>query len=153
MQDGRILNSAITASSYYRRRSAPNRARLHMALPDKYISGGFTGGWCQYPSSKYQWLQVDFGFIARVGKVATQGKQEFNFWVTKYFLAYKRDSKRKRLLYRQHGNVQVGRLRCVVVFGRRNDLRLCSLISCKTSQSFWSHQSLRGNSAFDLITE
>ena len=109
MQDGRILDSAITASSYYRRRSAPDRARLHMALPDAYVTGGFTGGWCQYPSSQYyQWLQVDFGYVASVGKIATQGKQEFDFWVTKYFLSYKRDVNSKLLLYRQHGNVKVG---------------------------------------------
>ena len=108
MQDGRILDSAITASSYYRRRSAPDRARLHMALPDAIVTGGFTGGWCQYSSSQYyQWLQVDFGYVASVGKIATQGKQEFDFWVTKYFLSYKRDVNSNLLLYRQHGNVKV----------------------------------------------
>lgn len=107
MQDGRIHDSAITASSYYRSRSAPPRARLHMALPDSFVTGGYTGGWCQYPSSRYQWLQVDFGHVASIGKIATQGKQEFDFWVTKYFLSYKRAIDSTLSLYRQNGNVKV----------------------------------------------
>lgn len=105
MQDGRIHDSAITASSYYRRRSAPQRARLHMALPDAVV--GFTGGWCQYPSQYYQWLQVDFGYVASIAKIATQGKQEFDFWVTKYFLSYRRNISSTLSLYRQNGNVKV----------------------------------------------
>ena len=105
MQDGRIHDSAITASSYYRPRSAPQRARLNMALPDAVV--GFTGGWCQYPSPKYQWLQVNFGFMASITKIATQGKQEFDFWVTKYFLSYRRNASSNLFLYRQNGNVKV----------------------------------------------
>ncbi|XP_078369213.1 uncharacterized protein LOC144653157 isoform X3 [Oculina patagonica] len=106
MQDGRIHDSAISASSYYRTRSAPQRARLHMALPDAVT--GFTGGWCQYPSSDYyQWLQVDFGYVASIAKIATQGKQEFDFWVTKYFLVYRRNISSSLLLYRQNGNTKI----------------------------------------------
>ena len=105
MQDGRILDSAITASSYYRRRSAPERARLHMALPDAVV--GFTGGWCEKPSEYYEWLQVNFGYVASITKIATQGKQEFDFWVTKYFLSYKRNASSTLSLYRQNRNVKV----------------------------------------------
>ena len=105
MQDGRIPDSAITASSYYRLRSAPQRARLHMALPDAVV--GFTGGWCQYPSQYYEWLQVNFGYVASITKIATQGKQEFDFWVTKYFLSYRRNASSTLSLYRQNGNVKV----------------------------------------------
>ena len=106
MQDGGIRDSAITASSYYRPRSAPSRGRLHLAVPDSYV--GVTGGWCQGPSSQYyQWLQVNFGYVASVGKVATQGKQELDFWVTKYFLAYKRDVNSTFVFYRPNGNAKV----------------------------------------------
>lgn len=105
MQDGSIPDSAITASSYYRGRSAPQRARLHMALPDAVT--GFTGGWCQDSSKYYEWLQVDFGYVAIITKIATQGKQEFDFWVTKYFLSYRRNISSTLLLYRQNGNVKV----------------------------------------------
>lgn len=107
MQNGQIPDSSITASSYYRARSAPRRARLHMALPDSVT--GFTGGWCQYRRSfkYYEWLQVDFGFVASVGKVATQGKQEFDFWVTRYFLVYRRVATSGLYRYRQNGNVKV----------------------------------------------
>ena len=105
MEDGGIRDSAITASSYYRTRSAPSRGRLHLAVPDSYV--GVTGGWCQRPSQYYQWLQVNFGYVASVGKVATQGKQELDFWVTKYFLTYKRDENSTFVLYRQNGNAKV----------------------------------------------
>ena len=107
MQDGRIRDSAITASSYYRERSAPSRGRLHLAVPDPSIQSGVTGGWCQRFRQR-QWLQVDFGYVASVGKVATQGKQEHDFWVTKYFLTYRRDVKSSGfLLYKQNGNAKV----------------------------------------------
>lgn len=77
-----------------------------MALPDSVT--GFTGGWCQHRRSKdYEWLQVDFGFVVSVGKVATQGKQEFDFWVTRYFLLYRRVASGRLYLYRQNGNVKV----------------------------------------------
>ena len=106
MQDGRIHDSAITASSFYRPRSAPQRARLNMALPDAVV--GFTGGWCEQPSSRYyQWLQVNFGYMASITKIATQGKQEFDFWVTKYFLSYRRNASSDLFLYPQNGNVKV----------------------------------------------
>ena len=105
MQDGRIHDSAITASSYYRPRSAPQRARLNMALPD--AAHGFTGGWCQRPSRYYQWLKVNFGYMASVTKIATQGKQELDFWVTEYFLSYRRNASSAELRYRQNGNVKV----------------------------------------------
>lgn len=106
MQDGRIPDSAITASSYYRPRSAPARGRLHLALPDSLV--GFTGGWCQYRTTQYyEWLQVDFGHVASVGKVATQGKQEQDFWVTKYFLTYRHDVSSKLSYYRQNGKIKV----------------------------------------------
>lgn len=105
MQDGRIHDSAITASSYYRPRSAPQRARLNMALPDAVV--GFTGGWCPRSSQNYQWLQVNFGFMASITKIATQGKQEFDFWVTEYFLSYRRNASNNLFRYRQNGNVKV----------------------------------------------
>ena len=77
-----------------------------MALPDSVT--GFTGGWCQYRGPNfYEWLQVDFGFVASVGKVATQGKQEFDFWVTRYFLRYRRVASSGLYYYRQNGNVKV----------------------------------------------
>ena len=78
-----------------------------MALPDSVT--GFTGGWSQYRRSfkYYEWLQVDFGFVASVGKVATQGKQEFDFWVTRYFLVYRRVATSGLYRYRQNGNVKV----------------------------------------------
>ena len=76
-----------------------------MALPDAVV--GFTGGWCENPSEYYEWLQVNFGYVASITKIATQGKQEFDFWVTKYFLSYKRNASSTLSLYRQNRNVKV----------------------------------------------
>ncbi|XP_068718037.1 uncharacterized protein [Montipora capricornis] len=105
MQDGRIPDSSIKASSYYRKRSAPSRGRLHLAIPDSSISAGVTGGWCQ-SYRKNQWLQVDLGFVASVGKFATQGKQEHDFWVTKYYLGYRIGANGSFSFYQQNRTVK-----------------------------------------------
>ena len=77
-----------------------------MALPDAVV--GFTGGWCQDPPQYYyQWLQVNFGYMASITKIATQGKQEFDFWVTEYYLSYRRNASSALSLYQQNGNVKV----------------------------------------------
>ena len=106
MQDGRIPDSSIKASSYYRERSAPSRGRLHLAIQDSSISAGVTGGWCQ-SYRKNQWLQVDLGFVASVGKFATQGKQEHDFWVTKYYLGYRIGANGSFSFYQQNRTVKV----------------------------------------------
>ena len=38
-----------------------------------------------------QWLQIDFGELVQVTKVATQGQQDGNHWVTKFTLSYSMD--------------------------------------------------------------
>ena len=90
LQDGRIPDSAFTASSSYRERSRPNLVRLNIVTLDE--NGRFTGGWCPKPMSRSQWLQVDFGRKVNVTSIATQGKVEIKFWVTKYALAYQTSS-------------------------------------------------------------
>ena len=85
LQDGRIPDSAITASGSYRERSRPELSRLNLVTLDSRKR--FTGAWCQR-SSQWQWIQVDFGKTVNVTHVATQGKVDLDFWVTSYRLAY-----------------------------------------------------------------
>ena len=85
LQDGRIPDSAITASGSYRERSRPELSRLNLVTLDS--RNRFTGAWCQ-KYSRSQWIQVDFGKTVNVTHVATQGKVDLDFWVTSYRLAY-----------------------------------------------------------------
>jgi hypothetical protein len=89
MQNYKIPDSSITASSYYRDRTAARRGRLHLA--DRYTPPTlYTGGWCR-GQSRYTWLMVDFSQDMYVTQVATQGKQELDFWVKTYYLLYRKN--------------------------------------------------------------
>ena len=50
------------------------------------------GAWCARHNNQYQWLAVDFGRTMRVVKFATQGRQDANNWVTKYYLTFSQDN-------------------------------------------------------------
>ena len=65
---------------------AANPARLHAKL-----SGNKGGGWSALKNDPAQWLQVDLGTYTRVTHVATQGRNSFSGWVTKYLLQYSDD--------------------------------------------------------------
>ncbi|XP_032218080.2 uncharacterized protein LOC5517708 isoform X2 [Nematostella vectensis] len=84
MQNFKIPDSAITASSFQRERSAPRMGRLHLAYRES--STDYTGGWC-IGAGGFEYLQVDLGSEKLITKVSTQGKQEFDFWVTEYVLS------------------------------------------------------------------
>ena len=53
MQNGRIPNSRITASSNWDRYHVSFRARLHHSRKGRYV-----GAWCAKTNNRYQWLQV-----------------------------------------------------------------------------------------------
>ncbi len=84
MQDERILNSQITASSEYSQSEYPAyNARLNWQANKCWIT--------QNPNS---WLQVSFGRFAKVVKILTQGRWGDNShsdWVTSYYLSYGND--------------------------------------------------------------
>ncbi|KAK3745569.1 hypothetical protein QZH41_005738 [Actinostola sp. cb2023] len=83
MQDGRITNSQITASSSYNVHHTPWRARLHYTQA--------AGGWAAGIQAPGQYFQVDLGKVYVISKVATQGRSTFDQWVTKYYLKYSHD--------------------------------------------------------------
>lgn len=83
MEDGRVPAQLITASSYYNFYGAPRNARLHQRRV-----GRLGGAWYAKRNDKRQWLKIDFGGLTRVSRVATQGRQNTDQWVTSYYVSY-----------------------------------------------------------------
>ncbi|XP_078343003.1 retinoschisin-like [Oculina patagonica] len=85
MESGAILDGKITAtSSYNPGRTGPSRGRLNL-----HQQGSKSGGWVAGIMNSWQWLTVEFhndGTI--ITAVATQGRQDYDQWVTKYRLKY-----------------------------------------------------------------
>lgn len=86
MQNRRIPNYAITASSMWDRNHGPYLGRLHFTA-----RGSYQGAWTAKHNNRYQWFQVDFRRPTKVTSVLTQGRQNANQWVTQYRLAYSQD--------------------------------------------------------------
>ncbi|XP_020900615.2 lactadherin [Exaiptasia diaphana] len=84
MNDFRINNSQITASTYYGPSTAPWNGRLNTEIGSK--------GWAPQTQAVGEYLQIDFGKDKMVSKVATQGRGHpgarpgTNQYVTKYSL-------------------------------------------------------------------
>ena len=86
MENNAISDGQISASSQADDDHAANQARLYAK-----ISSGKSGGWAAFKNNVNQWLQVDLGTYTRVTRVATQGRNSFSGWVTKYMLQYSDD--------------------------------------------------------------
>ena len=86
LENGRVPDAAFSASSSFSTKHTPARARLNLQGNSK----GY-GAWCAKANDGKQWLQIDFGELVRVTKVATQGQQDNNHWVTKFTLSYSVD--------------------------------------------------------------
>ena len=86
MENGAISDSQISASSQGNDNNGPQRARLNRKQEGKKM-----GAWCSLKNDIYQWLQVDLGTYTTVTRIATQGRNEWYQWVTKYRLQYSED--------------------------------------------------------------
>ena len=86
MEDGAISDGQITASSQWDDNHSPARARLNTRM-----AGPKTGGWSSRPCDLNQWLQVDLGSYTIVTRVATQGRNGHDQWVTSYRIEYGND--------------------------------------------------------------
>ena len=86
MEDGAISDAQITASSQWDDNHSPSRARLNTRL-----AGQKKGGWSSRPCDLNQWLQVDLGSYTIVTRVATQGRNAHDQWVTSYRIEYSND--------------------------------------------------------------
>ena len=83
IEDGRIQDSAMTASSIASYNHATDRARLNFKA-----ASGKVGAWCAKVNNVSQWLQIDIGTLTTVTKVATQGRQDNSSWISSYSLSY-----------------------------------------------------------------
>ena len=84
MESGAISDGQITASSQWDANHAAMQGRLHFKA-----GGGKQGGWSARRNDANQWLQVDrTNRDIRVTHIATQGRNAYGQWVTKYKLQY-----------------------------------------------------------------
>ncbi|XP_041477638.1 uncharacterized protein LOC121425593 [Lytechinus variegatus] len=83
LEDYRIPDGSITASTEFDSNHAARRARLN--LPS---SGALKGAWSASTLDHSQWLQVDLRGTYRVTGVITQGRFDANQWVTEYKVAH-----------------------------------------------------------------
>ena len=86
VENGHVPDGAFSASSSYSAKNGPARSRLNVHSDSK----GY-GAWSAKANDGKQWLQIDFGELVQVTKVATQGRQDSDQWVTKYTLSYSLD--------------------------------------------------------------
>ena len=82
LEDGRIQDVAMSASSFYSNNHAAKLGRLNLK------AAGHAGAWCVKTANAYQWLQIDLGGGTTVTKIVTQGRQDYDQWVTSYAVSY-----------------------------------------------------------------
>ena len=99
MQNGAIQDSQIKSSSEWDGNHAAIQGRLHFkAIPGK------AGSWSARSNDMNQWLQIDLGNQhTKVKRIATQGRNAFNQWVTKYKLLFS-DNGVNFHYYKEQGN-------------------------------------------------
>ena len=51
----------------------------------------YRGAWSSRVNDRYQWLQVTFRRPKKIVAISSQGRQDANQWVTKYWLTYSMD--------------------------------------------------------------
>lgn len=102
MERGNITDSRIATSSILNDESRASQARLNHKA-----DGGLGGGWSSRTNDAKQWLQVDLGIYTRVTRVATQGRNGYDQWVTKYKVEYSEDGQSFQLYKRS--NASIGR--------------------------------------------
>jgi hypothetical protein len=84
MENRNIANAQITASSFW----DPNNINTHGPQLGRLNQGGTC--WCAR-HNRNQWLQVDLGSQVSVTGVASQGRQNTNQWVKRYWITYSGD--------------------------------------------------------------
>ena len=101
MESGAIFDSQITASSVYNDNLAARNARLHFKGSENPIR---RAGWVAGVKNIKQWLQVDLEQTTRVIGIATQGRRDWDQWVTEYKLQYGDDGLFFRV-YKRNGDI------------------------------------------------
>ena len=83
MQNGKIPDSAISASTEHSSSQGAINARLYFLS-----KSGRTGAWTAGSRDVYQYLQVNFGDWTKVSRVAMQGRSDADQWVKSFSLSY-----------------------------------------------------------------
>ena len=98
MENGAISDGQVSASSQWDVNHAPKQGRLNFqAVPGK------AGSWSARANDVNQWFQIDLrNQNTKVTRVATQGRNAYGQWVTKYKLQYSNDGQNFHY-YREQG--------------------------------------------------
>ena len=84
MESGEISNGQVSASSEWDGNHAAIQARLYFEA-----AHGKAGSWSAKYNNLDQWLQIDLGSMhTLVTGLATQGRNGYGQWVTKYKVQY-----------------------------------------------------------------
>ena len=87
MESGAISNGKVRASTEWDANHAAIQARLHFKA-----GSGKAGSWSARHNNLGQWLQIDLGNKhIKVTDLATQGRNGYAQWVTKYKVQYSND--------------------------------------------------------------
>ena len=105
MQNGKIPDSAITASSFFNHDYRPANGRLNT-----------NKGMCSWTTTAKgrpnSWFQVDLGRLATVTGIATQGSCRVSAeWTKSYSISYSIDA-RKWIDYKESGFKKVSPKKC-----------------------------------------
>lgn len=107
VEDKRITNGQLTASTYYNSNLSPWHGRLNHRW-----------SWSVRTRNNKQWLQVNFQQIYRISGICTQGRQDSDQWVKSYTLTYGLNAM-DFVPFKENGRVKV----CTVKFN--NAVSLC----------------------------
>ena len=86
MENRHIKDAQITASSEWDSNHAAIQARLNFKA-----GYGKQGGWSARANDANQWIQVALASYTKLTGIATQGRNAYGQWVTKYQLQYSDD--------------------------------------------------------------
>ena len=104
MENGAIADEQISASSEWDGYHAAVQGRLHFLEAD-----GKAGGWAARTRDTNQWLQIDLKRKhTNFTRVATQGRNGANEWVTEYALQYSDDGV-EFYYYEDQGQLQISK--------------------------------------------
>jgi hypothetical protein len=98
VEEGEVADQLMSASSHSVHSCSPQFGRLN-----GYRSAG---AWCAKRNDGNQWLQVDFGAMTRVTRVATQGRRGSAQWVKTYSVSYSKKGY-GFAFYRERGRTKV----------------------------------------------
>ena len=104
LEDRRVPNGHLTASTYYNSALSPWHGRLNGIY-----------SWSVRRNRVGEWFQVNFVELMRIKGVATQGRQNANQWVRRYMVSYSVDEMNFRS-YRQGRSVKVKLVISLVVY-------------------------------------